>query len=325
MSRVLDASPTLDDDGFDADDEFAGAPTPSRRANGVGPRSRTRSWMTATTLRAGRRPAPAMPPPIQSGRRLAGRRRSGAGRASVPRITIHVFCQRAGDGRAGRDAPPPTAAWRAPPPWSAPGGLAEALDAYRNQPTPSLIIVESREPADGAAGAASTGWPRSATPGTKVVVIGAHNDIALYRELMRRGVSEYLVPPLQPLQLIRAITGLYADPATPFVGRTVAFVGRQGRRGLLHPGAQRRLRDLPSACSANTVIVDFDLAFGTAGLDFNQDPLQGVADALSQARPSGPGAAGPDDGALHRPPEPVRRPGHAGRRLRHRRRRLSRR
>ena len=33
-------------------------------------------------------------------------------------------------------------------------------------------------------------------PGTKVIVIGAANDIALYRELMRRGVSEYLVPPL---------------------------------------------------------------------------------------------------------------------------------
>ena len=32
----------------------------------------------------------------------------------------------------------------------------------------------------------------------------------------------------------------------------------------------------------NTVIVDLDLPFGTAGLDFNQDPLQGVADALSQ-------------------------------------------
>src|SRR5206468_3307700 len=32
----------------------------------------------------------------------------------------------------------------------------------------------------------------------------------------------------------------------------------------------------------NTVIVDFDLPFGTAGLDFNQDPLQGVANALNQ-------------------------------------------
>jgi pilus assembly protein CpaE len=33
---------------------------------------------------------------------------------------------------------------------------------------------------------------------------------------------------------------------------------------------------------ANTVIVDYDLPFGTAGLDFNQDPLNGVADALGQ-------------------------------------------
>ena len=32
---------------------------------------------------------------------------------------------------------------------------------------------------------------------------------------------------------------------------------------------------------SETTIVDFDLAFGTAGLDFNQDPAQGVSDALS--------------------------------------------
>jgi pilus assembly protein CpaE len=31
-----------------------------------------------------------------------------------------------------------------------------------------------------------------------------------------------------------------------------------------------------------TVMVDLDLPFGTAGLDFNQDPLQGVLDALTQ-------------------------------------------
>ena len=33
---------------------------------------------------------------------------------------------------------------------------------------------------------------------------------------------------------------------------------------------------------ASTTIVDYDLPFGTAGLDFNQDPLQGFADALSK-------------------------------------------
>ena len=29
------------------------------------------------------------------------------------------------------------------------------------------------------------------------------------------------------------------------------------------------------------VIADLDLPFGTAGLDFNQDPIQGIADALA--------------------------------------------
>jgi pilus assembly protein CpaE len=31
----------------------------------------------------------------------------------------------------------------------------------------------------------------------------------------------------------------------------------------------------------DVVIADLDLAFGTTGLDFNQDPMQGIADALS--------------------------------------------
>jgi pilus assembly protein CpaE len=118
-------------------------------------------------------------------------------------------------------------------------------------------------------------------PGTKVVLIGAHNDIALYRELMRRGVSEYLVPPFQVLQLLRTVTTLYADPATPFVGRTIAFVGAKGGVGastLAHNVAY----GLAEQMQSGTVLIDYDLPFGTAGLDFNQDPLQGIADALDK-------------------------------------------
>ncbi len=112
-------------------------------------------------------------------------------------------------------------------------------------------------------------------------MIGAANDITLYRELMRRGVSEYLVPPLKPMQLIAAITTLYSDPSSPFTGRQVAFVAAKGGAGastLAHNFAY----SLSERMQTNTVLVDFDLAFGTAGLDFNQDPLQGVANALGQ-------------------------------------------
>ena len=160
------------------------------------------------------------------------------------------------------------------------GGLAAAVELYQNQPTPSLIIVESLEPAPQLL-ALLDRLAEVCDPGTKVMVAGQTNDIALYRELMRRGVSEYLVPPLRPLPIIGAITSLYADPAQPFVGRQIAFVAAKGGVGastLAHNFAYAMSETMQAA----TVIVDFDLAFGTAGLDFNQDPLQGVADALSQ-------------------------------------------
>ncbi|WP_158912904.1 CpaE family protein [Caulobacter sp. S45] len=201
------------------------------------------------------------------------------GEAAVPRISIHVFFQRSetealaeqmkGDRRLARASTVIRG-----------GSLDDALALYQNQPTPSLILVEST--ADAASLLA--GLDRLAEvcdPGTKVVVIGTHNDIPLYRELMRRGVSEYLVPPMQTLQLIRAVTTLYSDPATPFIGRTLAFVGAKGGVGsstLAHNIAYA----MSEQTQASTVIVDYDLPFGTAGLDFNQDPLQGFADALSK-------------------------------------------
>jgi pilus assembly protein CpaE len=201
------------------------------------------------------------------------------GDVSVPRITIHAFCQQNDTAEAMDKAASDRRLTRATT-LVYEGGLAEALARYQQEPTPSLIVVESHEPAE----ELLDGLDRLAEvcdPGTKVIVVGGHNDIALYRELMRRGVSEYLVPPLQPLQLIRTITSLYADPTTPFVGRTIAFVGAKGGVGastLAHNVGY----GLAEAMQANTVIVDLDLAFGTAGLDFNQDPIQGVADALSK-------------------------------------------
>jgi pilus assembly protein CpaE len=201
------------------------------------------------------------------------------GEVSVPRIVMHVFClqaatrnaveQAAGDRRLARA----TTMVRA-------GGLNAAIEYYREQTTPSLILLESDHPPVEML-ARLDQLAELCDPATKVVVIGRNNDITLYRELIKRGVSEYLVAPVETVPLIRTITGLYADPAAPFVGRTVAFVGAKGGVGastIAHNVAYAISERLMAAA----VIVDFDLPFGTAGLDFNQDPLQGVADALSQ-------------------------------------------
>ncbi|MGZ3297517.1 MAG: AAA family ATPase [Asticcacaulis sp.] len=198
---------------------------------------------------------------------------------SIPRIAIHFFPENDATLQACDTAALDRRMTRAQC-LVRRGGIFEAIDVYKNEPTPSLIIVESasrgRDLLDQLAQLAEV-----CDSGTKVVVIGAHNDISLYRELMRQGVSEYMVGPIQPLSLIKTIASLFNDPETPFVGRAIAFVGARGGAGsssVAHNFAYM----LSEQMQANTVIVDYDLPFGTAGLDFNQDPPHGIADALNE-------------------------------------------
>ncbi|HVY59945.1 MAG TPA: AAA family ATPase, partial [Xanthobacteraceae bacterium] len=78
---------------------------------------------------------------------------------------------------------------------------------------------------------------------------------------------------------VRAICGLFSSPDAKPVGRIVAVVGAKGGVGastISHNVAWAIARDL----KLDSVVADLDLAFGTAGLDYNQDPPQGVADAV---------------------------------------------
>ena len=65
-------------------------------------------------------------------------------------------------------------------------------------------------------------------------------------------------------------------------GARSRFVGAKGGCGSSTLAHNVALSAFAEATQSNTVIVDYDLAFGTAGLDFNQDPFQGISDALSK-------------------------------------------
>jgi pilus assembly protein CpaE len=115
--------------------------------------------------------------------------------------------------------------------------------------------------------------------GTRVIVVGRINDIALYRELVRRGVSDYIIAPIGAIDVVRSICGLFSSPEAKAVGRIIAIVGAKGGVGastIAHNVAWAIARDL----ALDAVVADLDLAFGTAGLDYNQDPPQGIADAV---------------------------------------------
>ncbi len=157
------------------------------------------------------------------------------------------------------------------------GGVAAALEAYRAAPTPNVIVIESLTDSSNLLVALDelAGY---CDEGTRVVVIGHVNDVQLYRELIRRGVSEYLVAPISPVSLIAALSDIFTTPGAKPIGRTIAVIGAKGGVGastISHNLAYTIATDL----DVESVIVDFDLPFGTAGLDFNQDPPQGVMEA----------------------------------------------
>jgi pilus assembly protein CpaE len=157
------------------------------------------------------------------------------------------------------------------------GGMAAAIEAYRTAPTPNVIILETEGRNDILAGLDQLA--SVCDSGTRVIVIGRINDIGLYRELVRRGVSDYVIAPVQALDAVRAICGLFSSPEAKAVGRIIAIVGAKGGVGastIAHNVAWAIARDL----SLDSVVADLDLAFGTAGLDYNQDPPQGIADAV---------------------------------------------
>ena len=159
------------------------------------------------------------------------------------------------------------------------GGVNAAVEHYTGQITPNLLIVETKLDGRDALNELDR-LAEVCDPATKVIVVGRVNDVELYRELMRRGASEYLVAPLEPLQLIEVISGLYLDPGATPIGRVIAVVGARGGSGsstVSHNIGWCIAEEL----HINTTIVDMDLAFGTVGLDFNDEASQGVADALS--------------------------------------------
>jgi pilus assembly protein CpaE len=208
----------------------------------------------------------------------SGRPADADGLKPVPRISIQAFCetpevadvleQAAADRRMAKAHVKVHQ-----------GGVAAALDFYAAAPTPNLLFVETRERHQQVLEQVDQ-LATVCDAGTKVVLIGHHNDVALYRDLMRRGVSEYMVAPFGLYDVIREIGEIYLAPDVKPVGRTIAFIGARGGAGsstIAHNVAFALSRSF----EGGVVLADLDLPFGTASLDFNQEPAQTLADALA--------------------------------------------
>jgi pilus assembly protein CpaE len=196
--------------------------------------------------------------------------------APAPRVSLQAFCETVETAAAVQSASEDRRLGKALIKIQM-GGMAAAIEAYRSAPTPNVIVLETDGRNDILAGLDQLA--SVCDSGTRVVVIGRINDVTLYRELVRRGVSDYVIAPVTAIDVVRSICNLFSAPEAKAVGRIVAVVGAKGGVGastVAHNVAWAIARDL----AMDSVVVDLDLAFGTAGLDYNQDPPQGIADAV---------------------------------------------
>jgi len=202
--------------------------------------------------------------------------------APAPRVSVQAFCETETTAEAMQSAGLDRRLAKAHLTIKM-GGMEAAIETYHSVPTPNVIILETAGSDDILAGLDELATVCDA--GTRVVVIGNESDVAPYRELVRRGVSDYIVGPVETLDVVRAICGLFSASEAVAVGRIIAVVGAKGGVGastVAHNLACAIAHDL----ALDSVVIDLDMAFGTASLDYNKDPLQGIANAVfSNERP----------------------------------------
>lgn len=200
-----------------------------------------------------------------------------SGARLIPRITIQAFCENSQTAQlvesAIHDRRMSKVALT-----THNGGIEGAVETYKANPTPNLIIVETMLPPDQVMGELGR-LAEVCDASTRVVVLGHVNDVLLYRELVKNGISEYIVLPATAAQIVSAITELFASDNAAPIGRTVAFVSAKGGSGG-STTAHNVSWAVATALRQDSLILDMDLAFGTAGLNFNQDPPHGLADAV---------------------------------------------
>jgi pilus assembly protein CpaE len=195
----------------------------------------------------------------------------------IPRISIQAFCETDGVSgpieRAAEDRRMAKAHVKVHM-----GGIPTAIEFYRSAPTPNLILLESRsEPKQLLEQLQQLS--EHCDSSTKVVVIGHYNDVGLYRELIRNGISEYVVAPVSMADIVSVVATIFVDPEAEPIGRSIAFVGAKGGVGastIAHNVAWA----ISSLFKSEVVVADLDLAFGTANINFDQDPAQGIAEAV---------------------------------------------
>jgi pilus assembly protein CpaE len=164
------------------------------------------------------------------------------------------------------------------------GGIAKAIEYLNEQRSPNLLLVDI----------SGVELPLSqiqmladvCEPGTNVIAIGDRNDVALYRDLQRAGVTDYLVKPLTRDLLTKALapgtdgSGSDMGRAPLKLGKMVSFIGARGGVGTTTLAANLAWY-LANQQSRRVALADLDIQQGDCNLLFNVTTTPGLRHALA--------------------------------------------
>jgi pilus assembly protein CpaE len=121
-------------------------------------------------------------------------------------------------------------------------------------------------------------------PAVTVIAMGTHNDIALYRDLIQAGVTEYLVKPVNAQLLCKALSPKplerHSAPISQKLGMVVAVIGARGGVGATTLAANLAWH-LAHRQSRRVALVDLDLQNGDCALCLNLASGTGLREALT--------------------------------------------
>ena len=161
------------------------------------------------------------------------------------------------------------------------GSMTEATQKYAEETSPGLLIIESRDLVPALFDQLDR-LSEVCGADTDLILLGAQNDVQLYRQLAKRGVHDYVPMPIDPGHLIEAVVGVCASADEARQGRLISFIGASGGAGS-STIANNIAWQLGKLFDDEVILADLDLAFGTVGLDYNLESPQTAAQALAQA------------------------------------------
>ena len=80
-------------------------------------------------------------------------------------------------------------------------------------------------------------------------------------------------------EILAVISAIFVDPEAAPIGRSIAFIGAKGGVGS-STMAHNVAWTISHLFKSEVVVADLDLQFGTANINFDQDPAQGIAEAV---------------------------------------------